>query len=213
MRAQTATTSKSTNPSPGQRRRWTPSRRAILLGLVPAAAIAAACGSSSTTSSTNTTKAPTATTGSAAPTIQTANNSKFGTILVDGQGRTLYTLTNNGQAVACTGACTTVWPPSLLPSGQNSVTAGSGVSNVSTVSATGGQQVAYKGLALYRFSGDAAAGAANGDGINSFGGIWHVVKIGGGSTGSGSTGGSTATTGGSGTTSTTFGGGSSGGGY
>jgi predicted lipoprotein with Yx(FWY)xxD motif len=176
---------------------------------VPAAAVAAACGSSSTTSSTSTTKAPTGTTGASAPTVQTANNAKFGTILVDGQGRTLYTLTNNGKAVPCTsGACTGVWPPSLLPSGQNSVTAGSGVSNVSTVSANGGQQVASNGLPLYRFSGDASAGAANGDGINSFGGIWHVVKIGGGSTGSGSTGGSTATTGGgSGNTTTTSGGG------
>ena len=206
MRAHTATTStRSTTPSPGQRRHWRPSRRAILLGLVPAAAIAAACGSSSTTSSTSTTKAPTGTTGATAPTVQTANNARFGTILVDGQGRTLYTLTNNGKAVPCTsGACTAIWPPSLLPAGQNSVTAGSGVSNVSTVSANGGQELASNGLPLYRFSGDASAGAANGDGINSFGGIWHVVKIGGGSTGTGSTGGS-------GNTTTTAGGGSSGG--
>jgi predicted lipoprotein with Yx(FWY)xxD motif len=177
---------------------------------VPAAAIVAACGSSSTTSSTTTTKATTSTSAAAAPTVQTANNAKFGTILVDGQGRTLYTLTNNGKAVACSGACATVWPPALLPSGQNSVTAGSGVNNVSTVSANGGQEVAVNGLPLYRFSGDASAGAANGDGINSFGGIWHVVKIGGGTSGSGSTGGGTATTGGSGSTTTTSGGSSGG---
>ncbi|HEX6475660.1 MAG TPA: hypothetical protein VF005_00175 [Acidimicrobiales bacterium] len=145
----------------------------------------------------------------------TATNAKFGTILVDGQGRTLYTLTNNGAAVACTSsACTAIWPPSLLPASQTNVNAGSGVSNVSTMTANGGQQVAYNGQPLYRFSGDATAGAANGDGINSFGGVWHVVKIGGGSTGSGSTGGSTATTGGgSGNTTTTSGGGYSGGGY
>ena len=200
MRAPTTTSRGTTCP-------WMQPRRAILLGLVPAAAIAAACGSSSTSSTSSTTKATTATTAATAPAVQTANNAKFGTILVDGQGRTLYTLTNNGAAVACTsGACTAVWPPSLLPAGQTTVNVGSGVNNVSTVSANGGTQVAYKNLPLYRFSGDVSTGAANGDGINSFGGIWHVVKVGGGSTGSGSTGGGTATTGGSGTTTTTSGG-------
>jgi len=206
MRAETETTPGTTDDRPAKGRSWIPPRRAILLGLVPAAAIAAACGSSSTTSSTSTTKATTSTSAAAAPSIQTANNAKFGTILVDGQGRTLYDLTNNGAAVACTsGACTAIWPPSLLPTGQTTVNAGSGVNNVSTVSANGGQQLAYKGLPLYRFSGDASTGAANGDGINSFGGIWHVVKVSGGSTGS--TGGGTATTGGAGSTSTTSGGG------
>ena len=203
MRAET-TTSRATNPIRGQRRPWTHSRRAILLGLVPAAAIAAACGSSSTTSSSSTTKATTSTSAAAAAAVQTANNSKFGTILVDSQGRTLYTLTNNGAAAPCNGACLTVWPPALLLAGQTP--AGSGVSNVSTVSGSGGQQVAYKGLPLYRFSGDVTSGAANGDGINSFGGIWHVVKTSGGSSGTGTPGG-TATTGGAGSTSTTSGGG------
>jgi predicted lipoprotein with Yx(FWY)xxD motif len=213
MGAETETTRGATAARPARGRTWIRPRRAILLGLVPAAAIAAACGSSSTSSTSSTTKATTSTSAASAPTVQTANSAKFGTILVDGQGRTLYTLTNNGKAVACSGACAAVWPPALLPSGQNSVTAGSGVSNVSTVSANGGQELAYNGLALYRFSGDASAGAANGDGINSFGGIWHVVKIGAGSTGSGAPGGGTATTGGSGNTTTTAGGGYSGGGY
>jgi predicted lipoprotein with Yx(FWY)xxD motif len=213
MRAKTETTPGAMGDRPVRVRTWIQPRGAILLGLVPAAAIAAACGSSSTSSSTTTTKATTATTAAVAPTVQTTNNAKFGTILVDSQGRTLYTLTNNGKPVACTGACTSIWPPLLLPSGQTSVNAGAGVSNVSVVSANGGQQVAFSGSPLYRFSGDPSAGQANGDGINSFGGIWHVVKIGGGSTGSGATGGGTATTGGSGNTTTTAGGGYSGGGY
>jgi predicted lipoprotein with Yx(FWY)xxD motif len=211
MRADTETTSRRTGRSQGQRRPWIHSRRAILLGLVPAAAIAAACGSSSTSSTSNTTKATTSTTAAGAPAVMTATNAKLGTILVDGQGRTLYTLTNNGAAVSCTGACLGIWPPSLLPSGQTTVSTGPGVSNVTAVGATGGMQVAYKGLPLYRFSGDVNAGAANGDGINSFGGVWHVVKVSGGSTGAPAPGGGTATTGG--TTSTTSGGGYSGGGY
>jgi Secreted repeat of unknown function len=29
---------------------------------------------------------------------------------------------------------------------------------------------------VYRYSGDSKKGQANGEGINTFGGIWHVVK-------------------------------------
>ena len=37
--------------------------------------------------------------------------------------------------------------------------------------------VTTKGRPLYLFSGDPAAGAANGNGTTSFGGTWKVVKI------------------------------------
>jgi predicted lipoprotein with Yx(FWY)xxD motif len=164
------------------------------------AAVLAACGSSSSKSSSSTTT--TAASGSsstsataaptAAPVVKTASNSKFGTIVVDTTGATLYTLTSGGAAVPCTSsACVAVWPPLLLPSGVTSAV-GSGVSGVATVSVAGGTQVSQGGLPLYRFAGDGAAGDAKGDGISSFGGTWHVVKIGaaGGATTSSSTGGS-----------------------
>jgi predicted lipoprotein with Yx(FWY)xxD motif len=38
--------------------------------------------------------------------------------------------------------------------------------------------VTYKGFPLFIFSGDTAAGQTNGNGINSFGGIWNVIKAG-----------------------------------
>jgi predicted lipoprotein with Yx(FWY)xxD motif len=38
-----------------------------------------------------------------------------------------------------------------------------------------GQQVEYEGNLLYTFSGDTAAGQAQGEGIQSFGGTWYVV--------------------------------------
>lgn len=211
MRRDTDMTSTGTGRGPGRRRTWTSRRSLLLLAVVPTAAIAAACGSSSTTSSTTPTKAPSSTSsGSAAASIQSANNAKFGAILVDAQGRTLYTLTNNGKAVACTGGCLSVWPAALLPAGVTKVTPGSGVSNVTAVAASGGQQLVYNGLPLYRFSGDSSAGAANGNGINSFGGIWNVVKISGGGTGAA---GGTATTSGSGTSGTTTTTSGGGGGY
>ncbi|HEY1741011.1 MAG TPA: hypothetical protein VGI86_20015 [Acidimicrobiia bacterium] len=98
---------------------------------------------------------------------------KKGDALVDSQGMTLYTLTNNGKAVACTGACASAWPP--LTTTAASVTAASGVTGLATAKDASGTQVTDKGLPLYRFSGDKAAGDANGDGLTSFGGTWHIV--------------------------------------
>jgi predicted lipoprotein with Yx(FWY)xxD motif len=107
--------------------------------------------------------------------VKTKKVSGVGTVLVDTKGRTLYTLTNGGQAVACTGACLSVWPPLLLPAGSTP----KGAKGVTGLSLMAGGQVAAGGLALYRFSGDMKAGQANGEGISSFGGVWHVAKVGG----------------------------------
>jgi predicted lipoprotein with Yx(FWY)xxD motif len=97
-----------------------------------------------------------------------------GTILVDAQGKALYTLTDaNGAAVACTGTCASAWPPLTVAAGAKAK-AGKGVKKVS---ATSDGQVTWKALPLYRFAGDAQAKEAKGDGVASFGGTWHVVKV------------------------------------
>jgi predicted lipoprotein with Yx(FWY)xxD motif len=144
----------------------------------------AACGSSSSSGSGTpaTSGQPAATTpsttaagnGATSATVKTATDSKLGTILVDDAGRTLYTLTNNGKAVACTGGCLSAWPPLLLASGATSATPGSGVTGLGATSAAGGTQVTENGLPLYHFSGDTSAGDTNGEGITSFGGTWHA---------------------------------------
>lgn len=153
-----------------------------------AATVLVACGSSgstatykasptqpqSTTASPST-SAPPATTG-AAPVVKTASNAKFGTILVDAKGMTLYTLTKDGAPVECVGVCLTAWPPLLLAAGATTATGAEGVTGLGTVAAAGGTQATVDGAPLYHFSADTAAGAANGDGISGFGGVWHVVK-------------------------------------
>jgi predicted lipoprotein with Yx(FWY)xxD motif len=147
--------------------------------------VLAACGSSSSsgTGASSTTQAPSSSAGpsttagnATGATVSTAMNAKNGSILVDSAGRTLYTLTNNGKAVACSASCLNFWPPLLLASGTTQATPGSGVTGLGTVSAAGGTQVTANGLPLYHFSGDTSAGQANGEGISSFGGTWHVVK-------------------------------------
>jgi predicted lipoprotein with Yx(FWY)xxD motif len=110
------------------------------------------------------------------PTVSAVKVTGVGTVLVDSKGRTLYTLTDAGQAVDCTGQCPTFWPPYLVKAGSKPK-GGKGVTGLGTTS-TG--QVTQKGLPLYRFSGDTKAGQANGEGISSFGGTWHVVKASGG---------------------------------
>lgn len=109
-------------------------------------------------------------------TVGTRKLSGVGTVLVDAKGRTLYTLTNAGQAVACTGDCAAAWPPLVVPAGSTPKGA-KGVKGLGL--APGGQQVTASGLPLHRFAGDSKAGQATGEGISSFGGIWHVVKVAG----------------------------------
>ena len=156
-------------------------RISAFVALGAAAVIAlAACGGSSSSSSKKTTTT-TSKGAAAAAVVKTANSSTLGTIAVDSTGKTVYTLTNGSQQVPCTGMCQTVWPPVSLPAGTTKAT-GTGVKNVAAM----GTQVTINGAPVYTFQGDAAAGSTNGEGINSFGGTWHAVKV-GGSSGGGST--------------------------
>ena len=153
-----------------------------------AAAIAlAACGGSSDNSSSKKTTTTKKSSGAAATAAVKTASSSLGTIVVTKDGKTVYTLTNGGQQVACSGACLQVWPAVSVAAGAKA--SGTGVKNVGT---TGSGQVTINGAPVYTFSGDSAAGNTNGQGIMSFGGTWNVVKAGGTSGGSG--GGTTTST-------------------
>jgi predicted lipoprotein with Yx(FWY)xxD motif len=166
----------------------------VALGAAAVIALAACGGSSNSSSSKSTTTKKSTGTAAGAAAVKTATSSTLGTIVVDSTGKTVYTLANGSQQVPCTGMCQTVWPPVSLPAGTTKAT-GTGVKNVAAM----GTQVTINGAPVYTFQGDAAAGSTNGEGINSFGGTWHVVKAGGSSAG----GGATATTTGGSTTATT----------
>jgi predicted lipoprotein with Yx(FWY)xxD motif len=141
-----------------------------------AVVVLAACGSSTSTakpaagSQTTSTTTPTS-----PPVVMTATNATLGTVLVDSSGMTLYTLTNAGAPVACTGQCLTFWPPLLLSAGTTTASGAAGVTGLGTVAAAGGTQVTANGAPLYHFAADAAPGDAKGEGKSSFGGTWHVV--------------------------------------
>jgi predicted lipoprotein with Yx(FWY)xxD motif len=142
----------------------------------------AACGSSKTSVTPSAQpSAPTSTTkngASSTPVVMIASTAKLGSVLVDGKGMTLYTLTNGGKQVPCTGQCASFWPPLLLPPDTVTAMGASGVTGLGTATAAGGLQVTHNGAPLYRFSIDKAPGDTNGEGISSFGGVWHVVEAG-----------------------------------
>jgi predicted lipoprotein with Yx(FWY)xxD motif len=144
------------------------------------ALLIAACGSSATKASNppaNGATGSSASSGSNTSAVVKSAMTKHGQALVDARGMTLYTLTNAGKAVPCTGACAQAWPP--LTVSTTNITGSSGVGGLGTTKDANGTQVTHNGLPLYRFSEDSAPGDANGEGITNFGGTWHVVAASG----------------------------------
>jgi predicted lipoprotein with Yx(FWY)xxD motif len=104
-----------------------------------------------------------------------AENPTLGkTVLTTAKGQTLYSLSaeKNGRFI-CTGSCLSAWHPLRVPSG----TRPTGPVKLGTIERPeGGTQVTYRGKPLYRFSGDAKAGDANGEGIKDVG-TWHAATV------------------------------------
>ena len=157
--------------------------RTSSIRFVAAAAVAAlglaACSSSSKPASSNTN--PTTTTVGQTPTTPTTppasgpvtislvTHGKFGKIMVDSKGMTLYEDENDKPGKpACTGGCLTAWPPVVAPA---SPTYGPGLkaSTFSVVTlADGTKQLAANGFPLYTWMNDKKPGDATGQGIAGF---------------------------------------------
>jgi len=105
--------------------------------------------------------------------IQLATDAKFGTIITDNSGKTLYMFANDAAGVpTCTGGCETVWP--LYYSADISTDLSVNPAEVGEITrADGRKQSTYKGYPLYYYQNDATAGDVKGDGV---GGIWFVAK-------------------------------------
>ena len=102
-------------------------------------------------------------------------DSKFGKILVDSQGKTLYLFTADSAGTsACTDKCLASWPALTSDAAP---TLGTGLDAEDFASITradnGAKQVTFYGLPLYYFAGDTKAGDTNGQGLF---GKWFVVS-------------------------------------
>jgi len=161
-------------------------RRVLALILVSTGLIAA-CSSSSKTATNSAASSPAATTTSRAgattttsapgaaaanATIDVAMNAKYGQILVDSQGRTVYIFDKDmGTTSACTSSvCTAAWPAVVATGAPQG---GTGVTGAMLGTAQGqvAGQVTYNGHLLYRFAADTKAGDTMGTAIPG----WHPV--------------------------------------
>lgn len=128
-------------------------------GSSPANATATASGSSSST-----VKVGTATV-----------KGKKESVLTNSKGMTLYYFTSDTSTkVACTGSCTSLWPPLLSKSGSPTA-ASSATGKLTVFTDANGKQVLYNGHPLYTYSGDTAPGQANGEGYAMGSGHWWVA--------------------------------------
>jgi predicted lipoprotein with Yx(FWY)xxD motif len=109
--------------------------------------------------------------------IKSTQNSTLGTILVDSNGMTLYYFLNDTSGASnCSGNCAALWPPFLTNGTPTTIdTAVTGALGVFTRT-DGSQQVTYAGSPLYYYSGDKAAGDANGQGLTN---LWYAAPAAG----------------------------------
>lgn len=123
----------------------------------------------------------------------------MGAVLVNAQGRTLYTFApDKAQKVTCVGQCASIWPPLAISSGNAGVSGGVQASMVgSDANPAGGRVVTYKGWPLYMYVADPSAGSDHGEGINSSGGRWYVISPSGAVVTKASSGGSSSSSSGS----------------
>lgn len=146
----------------------------IVAFAIAAVALLAACGGSSSPAAAASPSPSPAATGK---NIAVATNAKFGQILVDEKGLTLYLfVADTGTASTCYTTCATIWPP-VLTTGAPQAGAGAQASLLGTITRTDGKvEATYAGHPLYYFVQDKASGDVTGQGINGFGGLWWVLS-------------------------------------
>ena len=138
--------------------------------------IAALAGCGSSGSATAASPAPSATAAAKGAALK-VRSTNLGRVLVDSKGRTLYAFGHDLKNKSrCSGACAGNWPPGLAPK-KPKVGAGVSKAKLRVIKRSdGSRQLSYAGHPLYRYIGDGKAGDVNGEGINSFGGVWNALS-------------------------------------
>jgi predicted lipoprotein with Yx(FWY)xxD motif len=122
---------------------------------------------------------------------------KTESIVVNGRGRAVYTLGGDTTAhPKCkkSNGCFSFWPPVTVSSAKGLSKAAQVKGKLGTFKRNGITQVTLGGHPLYTFSQDHRKANATGEGVNGFGGIWHVVKAAGGGSSQSSTSTTTSST-------------------
>jgi predicted lipoprotein with Yx(FWY)xxD motif len=135
---------------------------------VAVALLATACGGSSGASHA----------AASSPTL-TSRQTRFGRILTNGAGDTLYmfAIDTPHKSNCPRGACTAVWPP-LEVHGRPTVAGGVNPALVGEITRpSGAHQVTYAGWPLYTYSGDSGPGSTAGQALDQYGGYWYVITV------------------------------------
>ena len=147
-------------------------------GLAAAALVIAGCGSSGSSSAPSSPSASTTHSGAQTSTNALKTATIGGTkVLTNAKGFTLYQFAPDTATTSkCNGSCAGIWPPVKGPA-----TAGTGVTGkLGTVMRSGGStQATYNGHPVYTYTADTSPGQNSGNGINTFGGVWHEVTVSG----------------------------------
>ena len=108
--------------------------------------------------------------------IQT-HASKFGTILTDGSGRSVYRFeSDTGTASTCYHACAAIWPPVMTTGSPIAIAPAMSALLGTTPRQDGGVQVTYAGHPLYYYYTDQSPGDVTGENVNSYGALWDLMK-------------------------------------
>lgn len=116
--------------------------------------------------------------GAAKGAVVKARASRFGKILVDGNGRTLYLFTHDGRSKSrCYGDCAKAWPP-YRTAARPRAGMGAKASQLGSTRRRGGgrRQVTYRGHPLYYYVAERKAGEIFCQDVVEFGGTWLIVK-------------------------------------
>jgi predicted lipoprotein with Yx(FWY)xxD motif len=106
----------------------------------------------------------------------TTRTGRYGRILTDGGGRTIYLFTHDrSSASTCYGRCAAAWPP-VLTRGAPRALGGLSRSAGTTRRRDGRVQVTFGGHPLYYYVGDVRPGEILCQNVDEFGGTWLVVS-------------------------------------
>ena len=144
----------------------------LLAGCGGGAAAPATSPASPPDSSAPATSAPASPETDAAALALMMADSSLGSILVDGNGMTLYMFTkDSANTSACEGQCLVNWPPLL---GEPTMGAGVDDSKLGSFTRTDGQvQATYNGWPLYYWKNDANPGDVTGQNVQE---VWFVLN-------------------------------------
>jgi predicted lipoprotein with Yx(FWY)xxD motif len=150
-----------------------------VLGVGVGAVVLAGCGSGSSGGSDNASGSAGSSGSSGAHTTVAERAAGSGSVLVDGQQRTLYVSDQEKGAVLCrSSACTDIWQPLTVASGAKPTGPADVTAQLGTLARPdGSRQVTLDGKPLYTFNLDNGPGDTHGDGQqDDFDGthfVWH----------------------------------------